>query len=126
MATSASPLRIGGTAVWPEWFAGRIDEVRVYNRAQTAAEIQADMGRAVAAPPAAARRGRLPRARRVRGRGGWMPSVRAPRVASLRSERRRRGLPLRNHAQATRRQQRLTALRRAGEYAAYRAALRRR
>jgi hypothetical protein len=36
-------LRIGGNAVWAEWFAGRIDEVRVYNRALTAPQIQADM-----------------------------------------------------------------------------------
>ena len=40
--TSNSPLRIGGNAVWPEWFAGQIDEVRVYNRALTQA---ADRGR---------------------------------------------------------------------------------
>jgi hypothetical protein len=40
--TSTSPLRIGGNAVWPEWFNGLIDEVRVYNRALTAAEVAAD------------------------------------------------------------------------------------
>jgi hypothetical protein len=40
---SAAPLRIGGNAVWPEWFSGLIDEVRVYRRALTAAEIQQDM-----------------------------------------------------------------------------------
>jgi Concanavalin A-like lectin/glucanases superfamily/Viral BACON domain len=40
--TSTSPLRIGGNAVWPEWFNGIIDEVRVYNRALTAAEIAGD------------------------------------------------------------------------------------
>jgi hypothetical protein len=40
---SASPLRIGGNAIWGEWFAGLIDEVRVYNRALSQAEIQADM-----------------------------------------------------------------------------------
>ena len=36
-------LRIGGNTIWGEWFTGLIDEVRVYNRALTAAEIQADM-----------------------------------------------------------------------------------
>ena len=41
--TSAAALMIGGNTVWPEWFAGRIDEVRVYNRALTQAEIQAGM-----------------------------------------------------------------------------------
>ena len=40
---STGRLRIGGNAVWGEWFAGRIDEVRIYNRALTPAEIQADM-----------------------------------------------------------------------------------
>jgi hypothetical protein len=43
IATSTTPLRIGGNTVWGEWFQGLIDEVRVYNRALTAAEIQADM-----------------------------------------------------------------------------------
>jgi hypothetical protein len=45
--TSDSPLRIGGNAIWPEWFNGIIDEVRVYNRALTAAEVVADRDRAV-------------------------------------------------------------------------------
>ena len=42
-----APLRIGGNTIWGEYFAGQIDEVRVYNRALTAAEIQGDMNRAV-------------------------------------------------------------------------------
>lgn len=41
--TSTGPLRIGGDGVWGEYFQGLIDEVRVYNRALSAAEIQADM-----------------------------------------------------------------------------------
>jgi hypothetical protein len=41
--SSTSPLRIGGNAVWGEYFAGLIDEVRIYNRVLTAAEIQTDM-----------------------------------------------------------------------------------
>ena len=40
-------LRIGGNSVWSEWFRGLIDEVRVYNRALTAVEIQADRDRPV-------------------------------------------------------------------------------
>ncbi|HEX5474931.1 MAG TPA: LamG-like jellyroll fold domain-containing protein [Vicinamibacterales bacterium] len=40
---SAQPLRIGGDSIWGEYFDGEIDEVRVYNRALTAPEIQADM-----------------------------------------------------------------------------------
>jgi hypothetical protein len=46
--TSTGALRIGGDASWSnEWFAGLIDEVRVYNKALTAAEIQADMTKPV-------------------------------------------------------------------------------
>jgi hypothetical protein len=45
---SASPLRIGGDSVWGEYFQGLIDEVRVYNRALSASEIQADMGLGIA------------------------------------------------------------------------------
>ncbi len=43
IATSTGPLRIGGNSLWGEFFQGRIDEVRIYNRALTQAEIQTDM-----------------------------------------------------------------------------------
>jgi Concanavalin A-like lectin/glucanases superfamily len=43
MLQSTAPLRIGGTVLYGEYFQGRIDEVRVYNRALTQAEIQQDM-----------------------------------------------------------------------------------
>jgi Concanavalin A-like lectin/glucanases superfamily len=43
IATSAGALRIGGNNIWPEWFSGQIDEVRIYNRALSPAEIQSDM-----------------------------------------------------------------------------------
>jgi hypothetical protein len=43
LPTTSNPLRIGGNANWGEYFAGAIDEVRVYNRALSAAEIQSDM-----------------------------------------------------------------------------------
>jgi hypothetical protein len=46
--TSTSALRIGGNGVFGEYFAGRIDEVRIYSRALTAGEIVTDMNRAVA------------------------------------------------------------------------------
>jgi hypothetical protein len=39
---SSGPLRIGGNAVWSEFFVGMIDEVRVYDRALTPAQIVAD------------------------------------------------------------------------------------
>jgi hypothetical protein len=41
--TNSKPLRIGGNVPYGEFFTGIIDEVRVYNRALTAAEIQSDM-----------------------------------------------------------------------------------
>jgi hypothetical protein len=40
---TSGALRIGGNAVWGEYFKGTIDEVRIYNRALTATEIQTDM-----------------------------------------------------------------------------------
>ncbi|MGA4989227.1 LamG-like jellyroll fold domain-containing protein [Nonomuraea bangladeshensis] len=45
------PLRIGGNAAWNEYFRGLIDEVRIYNRAQTAAQIQADMNAPIGGQP---------------------------------------------------------------------------
>jgi len=42
---SSSPLRMGGNSIWGEFFQGRIDEVRVYNRALNATDIQTDMNR---------------------------------------------------------------------------------
>jgi fibronectin type 3 domain-containing protein len=47
ITTSTSPLKIGGNSIWSEWFNGLIDEVRVYNRALSAAEIQADMNTSI-------------------------------------------------------------------------------
>jgi len=47
LVNTADPLKLGGNAVWSEWFKGRIDEVRVYNVARTAAEIAADMNTAI-------------------------------------------------------------------------------
>jgi glucose/arabinose dehydrogenase/PKD repeat protein len=44
---STGPLRIGGNNVWSEWFNGVIDDVRVYSRALSAAEVAADRDRAV-------------------------------------------------------------------------------
>ncbi len=49
IVTSTLPLRIGGSAAWGEYFAGRIDEVRIYNRALSASEIQTDMNTPVGA-----------------------------------------------------------------------------
>ena len=43
MTVSTGPLKLGGNAIWREWFAGLMDDVRIYNRALTPAEIQQDM-----------------------------------------------------------------------------------
>ncbi|WP_428939597.1 LamG-like jellyroll fold domain-containing protein [Fontivita pretiosa] len=48
IATSDGALRIGGNTLWGEWFRGRIDEVRIYSRALSAAEIQTDMNTPIA------------------------------------------------------------------------------
>ena len=47
IAVGNQPLRIGGNNVSGEFFRGIIDEVRVYNRALSAADITADMATAV-------------------------------------------------------------------------------
>ena len=43
IATSTNPLQIGGDSLYSQDFAGLIDEVRVYNVALTAAQVQSDM-----------------------------------------------------------------------------------
>lgn len=53
VATSGGPLQIGGNHIWTdENFTGRIDEVRIYDRALSAAEINADMTTPIVEPPA--------------------------------------------------------------------------
>ncbi|MDP2674285.1 MAG: LamG domain-containing protein [Dehalococcoidia bacterium] len=43
VVSSAGPLRFGGNSVWGEFLNGVIDEIRIYGRALSAAQIQADM-----------------------------------------------------------------------------------
>ena len=45
--TTSDPLWIGGNTPYGEYFQGLIDEVRVYNRALTGADIQADMNASI-------------------------------------------------------------------------------
>jgi hypothetical protein len=47
LRTSTGVLRIGGTSVWGEWFKGKLDDVRVYDKALTATQIKSDMKVAV-------------------------------------------------------------------------------
>ncbi len=42
IALSSGALRIGGNSLWGEYFTGYIDEVRIYNRALSQAEIASD------------------------------------------------------------------------------------
>ena len=48
IATSTNPLQIGGDSIYGQYFKGMIDEVRVYNVALTAAQIQTDMNTPIA------------------------------------------------------------------------------
>jgi fibronectin type 3 domain-containing protein len=50
LTNSTGVLSIGGNAVWPEWFTGRLDEIRIYNRALSVSEIQQDMTIPVGGP----------------------------------------------------------------------------
>jgi hypothetical protein len=49
--TNTNPLRIGGNSPYGEYFQGRIDDVRIYNRPQTATEIQGDMAVSISTGP---------------------------------------------------------------------------
>jgi hypothetical protein len=48
ITASTNPLRIGGTTALAQYFAGLIDEVRIYNIALTQAQIQTDMNTPIA------------------------------------------------------------------------------
>jgi hypothetical protein len=45
-------IRLGGDSMWGDWFSGRIDEVRIYDRGLDAAEVDADMETPLATPKA--------------------------------------------------------------------------
>src|SRR5207248_1621486 len=47
LITSTNPLQIGGDSTYGQFFQGTIDEVRVYNVALTATQIQSDMVTAI-------------------------------------------------------------------------------
>ena len=51
IATSTNPLQIGGDSIYGQFFAGLIDNVRVYNVALTAAQIQTDQATAITSGP---------------------------------------------------------------------------
>jgi hypothetical protein len=43
LTNSTGLLRLGGNSLWSEWFAGQLDDVRIYDRVLTATQIQTDM-----------------------------------------------------------------------------------
>jgi hypothetical protein len=47
LTVTPNAIYIGGNTVFGEFFSGLIDEVRIYNRALTATEIQTDMNTAI-------------------------------------------------------------------------------
>jgi chitodextrinase len=53
---TSGALRLGGDTIWNEWFQGKIDDLRVYNRPLSASEVSSDMSTPVplpgVAPPA--------------------------------------------------------------------------
>ena len=60
MPITAGVLRIGGNDIWAEWFSGLIDEVRIYDRALSQTELQADMATPLETGPARSRRALRP------------------------------------------------------------------
>ena len=51
LVASSGPFRMGGNSIWDEWYSGLIDEVRVYNRALTAPQVQSDLATAIGNVP---------------------------------------------------------------------------
>jgi len=47
IAISTNALQIGGDSIYGQYFPGTIDEIRIYNRALSATEIQSDMNIAI-------------------------------------------------------------------------------
>ena len=66
IATSTNPLQIGGDSIYGQFFAGMIDEVRVYNTALTAAQIQTDEGNPIVGADGSRNIDRNPDHRRAR------------------------------------------------------------
>jgi hypothetical protein len=47
IAADSHPLRFGGGDLLGHWFAGKLDEIRVYDRAITSTQVRSDMDRPV-------------------------------------------------------------------------------
>ena len=90
--TTANPLWIGGNQPYGEYFQGLIDEVRVYNRALTAADIQTDMNTSIV-PDRAGHHAAVHAVRADRHGGRRHPDQ--PELDRLHRQRRRHRLPRR-------------------------------
>ena len=92
IAESGGALRIGGDTIWNEWFNGSIDDLRIYSRVLTAAEINSDMTTAV--PSSAPNRERYNSAEHAsqRVRDSFNPGEHFARLVGVVRQRRRRGL----------------------------------
>ena len=106
LSVSNGELHIGGNEVWSEWFSGLIDELRVYDRALTPAEVRVDMTRPITCVSD-------PRRRCSPSRPAAWPSAasRAARARGQDARDRQRG---RRHAQLDRVRRRAVAERLAG------------
>ena len=83
---SSLPLRFGGDAMWPhEFWNGLLDEIRVYDRSLSPAEITTDMKTAIGPAPAAARRPAYGKSQRRRAARPHPRRVREKRVVHRRS-----------------------------------------
>lgn len=87
IASSTSPLQIGGDSVFGQYFAGTIDEVRVYNVALTPAQIQADMVTPLANIPSAPGNLVATTMSNTRIDLGWSPATSNLGIADYRVER---------------------------------------
>jgi fibronectin type 3 domain-containing protein len=90
IATSTNQLSIGGDSIYGQFFAGMIDDVRIYNRAITASEIQNDMTIPVGGTPPVPSRPTNLTANVVSGTEvdlTWGPSIDTAGVTGYRVER---------------------------------------
>src|SRR5258705_2451161 len=70
IATSSGALSLGGDALYGQYYQGTMDEVRIYDRALSAAEIQSDMTTPVSGTPPAG----------VSLVGSWGPVIAWPHI----------------------------------------------
>ena len=80
---TTDPLWIGGNHPYGEYFQGLIDQVRVYDRVLSPADVRAEMSTPSGSAPPHGPRASLPRTLSTRARGRWQPTPRAKATARL-------------------------------------------